>query len=750
VELAPVTDPADIPQAVLGSLTLREKRMLDNLSTSTPQDAINRLVDAFSTGSALLLLDNCEHLIEGAAQLADYLLSRCPDLRVLATSREPLGIFGESLCPVSSLGLPGPQATADEALTYPSVQLLVDRASAVDPDFRVDADNVEAVVEICRRLDGLPLAIELAAARLRSMSVRQVADRLGDRFRLLTGGSRTAVARHQTLRAVVAWSWDLLSTEERHLAERLAVFAGGATQGSAEDVCRGDELPAEDVLDLLAALADKSLVQIIGGSTPRYRMLETIREYGVERLTDSGEITNIRAAHAAHFLGLAETAEPYLRGPEQIDWIDRLHAERDNLLAALRFAADLDDADTALRLAAALSWYWTLQGSHAEASAWLGLALSVPGEADPQARAVVLVIHGISAFAAGHSEMTLEKARRLVEDELVNVDQLNGHPMLAMIAPGAAMLAEDIPGAQAAIERNLAHQDPWARAVLLFMRAAIGENDGDVDTLRRDSQDAYERFAEIGDRWGMAITLSALGGVLMMDGDTDAAIEAFEKSMTMLTQLRAGDDVAEQQMRLAMARARSGDLSGARRDIVLALEKAEERRSPMMISFARFGFGELDRLEGDLVGARRHYEMALDGLTKSPHGPRQIEAVVHGGIAHLDVAAGDLDAAFTHLQTALELATTVRDMPICAIIGVGLAELALACGDPVRATLLLGASTSLRGAEDRSNRDAVEIAEAASSALSPAAYDEAYTRGLALTREEVLALFSERTAVVRA
>jgi hypothetical protein len=236
----------------------------------------------------------------------------------------------------------------------------------------------------------------------------------------------------------------------------------------------------------------------------------------------------------------------------------------------------------------------------------------------------------------------------------------------------------------------------------------------------------------------------------MMDGDTDAAIEAFEKSMTMLTQLRAGDDVAEQQMRLAMARARSGDLSGARRDIVLALEKAEERRSPMMISFARFGFGELDRLEGDLVGARRHYEMALEGLTKSPHGPRQIEAVVHGGIAHLYVAAGDLDAAFTHLQTALELATTVRDMPICAIIGVGLAELALACGDPVRATLLLGASTSLRGAEDRSNRDAVEIAEAASSALSPAAYDEAYTRGLALTREEVLALFSERTAVVRA
>jgi len=744
VELAPVTDPADIAQAVLGSLTLREKRMLDNRSPST-QDALSRIVDAFSTGSALLLLDNCEHLIEGAAQLADHLLSRCPDLRVLATSREPLGIFGESLCPVASLGLPASHATPAEALTYPAVKLLVDRASAVDPDFAVTDETVEAVVEICRRLDGLPLAIELAAARLRSMTVRQVADRLGDRFRLLTGGSRTAVARHQTLRAVVAWSWDLLSDEERHLAERLATFAGGATQRSAEDVCSGSDLPVDDVLDLLHALADKSLVQIVAGPDTRYRMLETIREYGVERLADRGEITGIRAAHAAHFLALAESAEPFLRGERQVEWIDVLHAERDNLLAALRFAADVKDADTALRLAAALSWYWTLQGSHAEASAWLGLALTVPGPADSNARAVVLVIHSISAFAAGHSDMSVEKARKLIEDEMADIDQLNGHPMLSMIAPGAAMLAEDTAGALAAIERNMAHRDPWARAVLLFMRSAIAENEGDVDGLRRDSQDSYERFAELGDRWGMAITLSALGGVHMMDGDVSAALEAFEESMAMLTQLRAGDDVAEQLMRLAMARARSGDMAGARRDTTLALEKAEERRSPMMVSFARFGFGELDRLEGDLIGARRHFMAALEGLDRSPHGPRQVGAVVHTSLAHLDVAEDAFASAETRLHTALELAVSVRDMPIAAIVGVGLAELALARDDPQRAAVLLGASVALRGAEDRSNIDAIRIAAGVANALDPAVYDAAYARGLALSREEVLGLLAERS-----
>ena len=497
---------------------------------------------------------------------------------------------------------------------------------------------MRAVVEICRRLDGLPLAIELAAARLRSMTVQQVADRLGDRFRLLTGGSRTAVARHQTLRAVVAWSWDLLTDEERHLAERLAVFAGGATQESAEDVCAGTGLPVDDVLDLLIALADKSLVQVVAGEPPRYRMLETIREYGVERLTDHGEVTGVRAAHAAHFLRLAETAEPRLRTGEQVEWIERLGRERDNLLAALRFAADVGDADTAVRLAAAMSWYWSLQGSHTEAYAWLDLALSVPGPSPTEARAIVLVVHAVSAFAAGRPEMTMERARRLVDEELAHIDGLTGHPLLALVGPGAAMLADDTAGALASIEHNLAHPDPWARAVLVAMRSAIDENDGDVVALRHDVRDAYERFAEIGDRWGMANTIMGLGGVLLMDGDVPGAIEAFETSMTLLTELRASEDMSQALIRISMARVRLGDVDGARRDVARALEVAEDRRSPEMAGFARHGLGDLARHTGDLDAAQAYYAEALADLDRAAHGPGQIRAVAHSGMALVDIA----------------------------------------------------------------------------------------------------------------
>ncbi len=262
VELAPLRDPWDVPQAVLAALDVREAALLER--AKTVQDAMGRLVGVLAGKRLLLVLDNCEHLVEAAARLADRLLAACPGVHVLATSLEPLGITGETLCQVPPLALPPAHAAAEEAVAYPAVQLFADRAAAVRPGFTVDARNAAAVVEICRRLDGMPLAIELAAARLRALSAEQVAARLGDRFRLLTGGSRTALPRHQTLRAVVAWSWDLLTEPERILARRLSVFAGGVTLESAERVCAGDGLAGEDVLDLLLALVDKSLLEAAG------------------------------------------------------------------------------------------------------------------------------------------------------------------------------------------------------------------------------------------------------------------------------------------------------------------------------------------------------------------------------------------------------------------------------------------------------------------------------------------------------
>ena len=316
-ELAPVTDPADIAQAVLDDVDVRDVLLLETRSRRVSRDALTQLVDVLSTAPTLLVLDNCEHLIDAAAQLSDHLLSRCPELRILATSREPLAIAGEALHPLSMLTLPAEGVSPDEALASTAVQLFLDRASAVAPTFALDDSTVAAVVEVCRRLDGLPLAIELAAARLRGMTVDQLAARLDDRFRLLTGGSRTAVARHRTLRAVVEWSWDLLTPDERQVAERFSVFPGGASAAAALAVSLPNASTVHEAEDALAALSDKSLIYVVSDNQgePRYRMLETLREYGAERLSGRGELLDTRRAHAHYYRDLAEAAEPKLRKP---------------------------------------------------------------------------------------------------------------------------------------------------------------------------------------------------------------------------------------------------------------------------------------------------------------------------------------------------------------------------------------------------------------------------------------------------
>ncbi|GAA3349122.1 hypothetical protein GCM10020358_70110 [Amorphoplanes nipponensis] len=304
-------------------------------------EPLTRLTDALAGRELLLVLDNCEHLIGAAADVADAVLRGAPGLRLLATSREPLGIAGEQLWPVEPLALPRPRA---QAASFPAVRLLLDRAVAARPGFTLDPRTTGPVVRICRALDGMPLAIELAAARLRTLPVDVLAGRLADRFRLLTNGSRTALPRHQTLRAVVDWSWDLLDDDERALWRRFAVFHGGADVTAVEQVCGAD-------VDLLGALVDKSLLVLAGD---RYRMLETIREYGLERLAEAGETEQLRVAHARYLLALAGAAEPELRRGDQLSWLRRLAVEHDNLHAAVRAAVAAGDARTATALTARL------------------------------------------------------------------------------------------------------------------------------------------------------------------------------------------------------------------------------------------------------------------------------------------------------------------------------------------------------------------------------------------------------------
>ncbi|WP_245661264.1 BTAD domain-containing putative transcriptional regulator [Nocardia salmonicida] len=390
VELASIGVGSDVARSASAALGLR-----DSLLGSAPQaQPLDRVVAAIGDREILLILDNCEHVIDSAAAFAHRVLGECPRLRILATSREPLGITGEALWQVAPLVLPAEDADPGEIELSPAVVLLRDRAGAVRQDLPTDAAALSNMARVCRALDGIPLAIELAAARLRTMSLDQLAQRLDDRFRLLTGGSRTAIAQHRTLRAVVDWSWELLSDAEQRALRRLSVFSGGVSLSAAEQVCGGEPW---EVLELLAALTDKSLLVMVGGT--RYRMLETIKEYAKDRLAESGDSDSARGAHLAYFTELAETAEPHLRRAEQLEWLAVLDAEHDNVAVAMRTALAVGDAVGAVRLGAAAGWYWWLGRHKAEGLELITAAADMPGEVDDGTRAMVyaLVVHFVSS-----------------------------------------------------------------------------------------------------------------------------------------------------------------------------------------------------------------------------------------------------------------------------------------------------------------------------------------------------------------
>ncbi|MEV5555423.1 BTAD domain-containing putative transcriptional regulator [Nonomuraea wenchangensis] len=718
VELAAVADPADVPRAVLSVLGDQASRHPGVTGTT------EALAEALSPGRVLLLLDNCEHVVEAAARLAEELLGRCPRLRVLATSREPLGILGETLGPVPPLP------------PEPAVRLLADRAAAIDPALVLDAD---VAAEICRRLDGLPLAIELAAARLRALAPRELADRLGDRFLLLTGGSRTALPRHRTLRAVVAWSWDLLDEDERVLAERLAVFAGGFDLAAAEG--------AGGTLDVLAALVDKSLVQSAGDG--RYRMLETIREYGLERLADAGLLAEARARHAAHYRDLAERAEPHLRGPDQLAWIGRLLADHDNILTALHHAADTGDADTALRLAAAMGTFWVIRGFSADSVGWLERALALPGSAPREARLIasaVCLING--ALAGGHirAEPALRELRRTAEE----VEPEPEHPVLAMLEPALALFTDDSAFGMEVIGRRLSHPDPWTRGMLYVARAALKENDGDMAGSREDLLSACEHLRVAGERWGLSMALTSLAEAHAMFGEFDAALAAMAEAMTLLRELDPDAALLHQQGWRAQILVRQGDVARARTEFRAMLEPDGGEPSEHDLAFAHLGLGDLARMEGEFGGAARSYERAAALLEESASVAPQLRALVLIGQGHLAVARGALEEAAGRAAEAVELTLLVRDMPVLARAAVALAELREAQGAPERAATLTGAAERLRGAPDAALPDVARLASRLRARLGEARYAAAHAHGRALPPAEAVSLVREATSDTRA
>ncbi|MGW4153602.1 AfsR/SARP family transcriptional regulator [Micromonospora chersina] len=732
VPLAPVTDPAEVPQAALAALGLREQALLARAGRGAPEpaDPVARLVDALAGRAVLLLLDNCEHLLDAAADLTERLLTACPGLRVLATSREPLGITGEALRPVESLALPPAGADPAGALAYPAVRLFADRAGAVRPDFAVDAATVGPVVRICRALDGMPLAIELAAARLRTMTAAQVDTRLDDRFRLLTGGSRTALPRHQTLRAVVDWSWDLLDDTERALWRRLAVFAGGATLEAAERVC-GDD-PVTDVLDGLSALVDKSLVVAGGTGEPRYRMLETIREYGLDRLNEAGEADAVRRAHAAEFLSLAETAEPELRGAAQLDWLRRLSADHDNLHSGLRHAIAVGDAPTAVRYAAALGWYWWLTGQRAEGADLAGQVLALPGlaGAPPAATAIAFATAALN-LAATHPDTIAVSREWLDRAAELSRGREHEHPLLRLAAPITAAFAGNFqPPAMAAVTPLFDDPDPWVAGIARLLRAHAllnaGLPDSDAEADLRAGLAHYRRAA---DRWGMSFSLTSLADLLDRRGQAVEATPYHEEAMTYFEELGVREDVPEMRLRLAHNLWRRGDRARAWAELDRAVHEADISGSDETRAALAYGKAELLRAEGDRAGARACLAEGARLVGDRSIAP-QWRALNASTLAVLDAADGDLVSARTRHDQALELAVGSQDAPVVAAVLVGYADLALRLDRPAAAARLLGAATGIRGGPDHAVLDRARVEAAARDALGEAGFAEAYAGGL--------------------
>ncbi len=475
IELAPILDPLLAPRITAIAIGLRDE----------PQrPVIDMISDYLREKKMLIILDNCEHLLDACAHLADTLLKNCPSLKILATSREALGILGEAVYHVPSLDLPDLQQLLEKFRDYESVRLFEERSQLAQMDFSLTIENISSVAKICNHLDGIPLAIELAAARVSMFSTEQIAARLQESFNLLTTGNRTALPRHQTLQAAIDWSYDLLSPAEQILFQRLSVFVNGWTLVAAESVCSDVNIQSEDVLGLLTQLFKKSLVNIEElQSVTRYSMLETIRQYADEKLVESGERDALRDRHLEYFLHLVETAEPHLRRAEQIKWLKQLDAEYDNLRGALAWAMDKSSAEPALRLTGALGTFWFMRTHWVEGAKWLDQALSKEWDENNQAEkaARARALYRRADLANALDEMELEKT----------------------FAESALALCTQV-------------EDKWGIA---YSRAVVALHlwrTGDPKAGRLLAEQSLNEFHSLGDAWGESMVSLWLAGAFMM------------------------------------------------------------------------------------------------------------------------------------------------------------------------------------------------------------------------------------------
>lgn len=614
VELAPLNEADLLEQTLANVLDVREEPGRPLLKT---------LTEYLKDKQALIILDNCEHLILASAKLAESLIRGCPKLRILASSREALAINGETTWRVPSLSVPDPQQLPPlvQLTQYAAVKLFIDRATAAQPNFQVTNQNAPAVAQICYQLDGIPLAIELAAARIKGMTAEQIASRLDNSFRLLTGGSRTALPRQQTLRALIDWSYDLLPEPERVLLERLSVFAGGWGLEAVELVCAGDyaEGSIEDfeVLDLLLQLVNKSLVVADEqGAETRYRLLETIRQYGSEKLKTRGEAAQVRSKHCTYYLELAEKAELELQGPQQTAWLARLATEHDNLRAALTWAAeDANDparVEIALRFGGALWRFWAGRGFLSESRQRLETVIrNVRSLSDTSSIAAVNRVKALNAAGViAYRQRDFVNARQYYEDGLALAHTINDKFSTARLLNNLGMVAhhqEDYKAARSAYEQSLAlfrELNNREEAGLLLNNLGLAARDqGDYQAAELFLAESLATQRTLGNKNGVALALSTLGDVKLDQQDHSAAQSFLAQSLTMFHELGdremiaysleffGGLAAAENQFERAFRLAAAAD--AIRQELGAPLSNPEQATLMRRLSAARQGLGEV-------------------------------------------------------------------------------------------------------------------------------------------------------------
>ncbi|MGW9348455.1 AfsR/SARP family transcriptional regulator [Nocardiopsis flavescens] len=743
VELAPLTEGASLPEAVADTLGLREHALLRARSAPPPPPA-ERVAAFIADHPVLLVLDNCEHLVDDAARFAALLLARCPRLRVLATSREPLGTPGEHLLPVPSLTLPAEHARAAEAATAPSVVLFAERARAVRADFAVTDGNAAHVVRVVRALDGMPLALELAAARLRVMTPAQLADRLDDRFRLLGGGVR-GTPRHSTLRAVVDWSWDLLGEAERRLLRRLSVFAGGADLESVERVCADPDargtVAGHDVWTVLFALVDKSLVIAEEPrrpeSPPRYRLLETVRAYAAERLAGAGETAAVRDAHARSVRDLWREADPLLRGPRQGELLARLHDEGDGFAAALRWAVERGDAELGLDLIEYSQWYWTLGDFLEPLARWSAQVLALTGGRVPPGRSVAYagcLLHRASVDADSLGDVQEHIAA--IEAVLAAEGHIpEEHPLLVYGLMYRAM-AEGVDGAtRERITRALEQPDPWMRAMVRMLLSLVDTLGGRLGPALEGAERALEEFRALGDSWGVCQSLAQVVDAHRFD-DLERCERLLEEGVALaeaggLRSMAVVFRVCGVQMLIAR-----GELDRARAVLDLLAEQGRPSQ-PEHVVLALLVEAQWANEAGDQQLARALVE--------------RIQAMMEalGGFAPTYVEVGACALAATISWYEGDPARARREAArawwtVIGVMGPVRAELldVLAAveerADPCRAALLTGWGRALRGVADATDPLAVRTAGLLGDRLGAREFARLVGEGADLAPDEAL------------